>query len=157
MAGVKFTDLPLLGETPAPEDILCIVDVSDTSESAEGTSKAVAYSDVVGYKEYVALLTQTGTDAPTAEVLSNTLGFTPVFARVSQGVYTMSQEDGFPIGKTFFIINSSMTETDGTIFFLIGYETTPSPDRLKIESYQPVASFTDDRLLNTPIQIRVYP
>lgn len=56
MAGVKFTDLPLLGETPAPEDILCIVDVSDTSESAEGTSKGVAAGDIF----------QSGTWTPTA-------------------------------------------------------------------------------------------
>jgi len=40
MAGIKITDLTPLG-TAASDDLLYIVDVSDTSESPEGTSKKV--------------------------------------------------------------------------------------------------------------------
>jgi hypothetical protein len=47
MAGKKITELPELGSTPAAGDWLPIVDVSDTSESAQGTTKKVLYSDVI--------------------------------------------------------------------------------------------------------------
>ena len=46
MAGVKITDLTPLG-TAASDDLLYIVDVSDTSESPEGTSKKVELGDIV--------------------------------------------------------------------------------------------------------------
>jgi len=40
MAGIKITDLPSLAVAEAA-DYLCIVDVSDTSESAAGTTKKI--------------------------------------------------------------------------------------------------------------------
>jgi len=47
MAGKKITELGELGAIPASGDWLVIVDVSDTSESAEGTTKKVAVSDAI--------------------------------------------------------------------------------------------------------------
>ena len=47
MAGKKITELPELGTTPAAGDWLVVVDVSDTSESAEGTTKKVLTSDAI--------------------------------------------------------------------------------------------------------------
>jgi hypothetical protein len=47
MAGKKITELPELGTTPAAGDWLVVVDVSDTSESAEGTTKKVLKSDAL--------------------------------------------------------------------------------------------------------------
>ena len=40
MAGIKITDLAALS-TAATDDYLCIVDVSDTSQSPEGTTKKI--------------------------------------------------------------------------------------------------------------------
>jgi hypothetical protein len=45
MAGRKITQLPVL-TTPAATDKLVIVDVSDTSESPQGTSKQIAVGDL---------------------------------------------------------------------------------------------------------------
>jgi len=45
MAGRKLTQLPTL-TTPAPNDKVYIVDVSDTSESPQGTSKQIALSNL---------------------------------------------------------------------------------------------------------------
>jgi hypothetical protein len=45
MAGRKITQLPTL-TTPAATDKLVIVDVSDTSESPQGTSKQIALSNL---------------------------------------------------------------------------------------------------------------
>jgi hypothetical protein len=45
MAGRKITQLPTL-TTPAATDKLVIVDVSDTSESPQGTSKQIAFENL---------------------------------------------------------------------------------------------------------------
>ena len=45
MAGVKITDLTTLG-TAASDDLLYIVDVSDNTESAEGTSKQIEVANI---------------------------------------------------------------------------------------------------------------
>jgi hypothetical protein len=47
MAGRKLTVLPALGAFPAADDLMYVVDVSDTSESPQGTSKAVEFSDIM--------------------------------------------------------------------------------------------------------------
>ena len=46
MAGVKITDLTPLA-TAASDDLLYIVDVSDTTESPEGTSKSIEVGNIV--------------------------------------------------------------------------------------------------------------
>lgn len=55
----------------------------------------------VGYKKYVALLSQTGQDDPVATVLENTLGGVPVWTRYSMGQYLCTLPDAFPKLKTF--------------------------------------------------------
>tara|TARA_R110000796_G_scaffold76294_7_gene170806 strand:+ start:5881 stop:6429 length:549 start_codon:yes stop_codon:yes gene_type:complete len=45
---LKLTDLTALGATPDAGDFLHVVDISDTSGSADGTSKKVAYSNIGG-------------------------------------------------------------------------------------------------------------
>jgi hypothetical protein len=56
----------------------------------------------VPYKVYTALLTQTGTDAPVATVLENTLGEV-VFEYYEgfPGEYGIKLTGGYPVGKTF--------------------------------------------------------
>lgn len=49
-----------------------------------------------GVKRYVALLSQSGTAAPTVVELENSLGGTPTFARTGTGVYTLSLTGAFP-------------------------------------------------------------
>ncbi len=51
-------------------------------------------------KVYVALLTQTGTNAPVATVLKNTLGGVPVWSYVSAGVYRLTLASAFTANKT---------------------------------------------------------
>ena len=48
MAGVKITDLGTL-TAPVSADLLYIVDVSDTSQSPEGTSKQIELGNVAAY------------------------------------------------------------------------------------------------------------
>lgn len=66
----------------------------------------LAYFDpagaVAGVKKYVALLTQSGTDAPVATVLENTIGAI-VWARSGEGAYTATLTGAFPEDKVFIM------------------------------------------------------
>ena len=46
MAGVKITDLSPLLTTPVDGDLFYIVDISDTTESPEGTSKKIEFGNL---------------------------------------------------------------------------------------------------------------
>ena len=62
---------------------------------------------VVTPKRYVALLTQTGTSAPVATVLENTLSGTPVWSYDSEGTYHATLSGAFPTAsKTTVVISS---------------------------------------------------
>jgi hypothetical protein len=89
MAGRKITQLPIL-TTPAATDKLVIVDVSDTAESPQGTSKQIALSNLLGYTEYVALVTQNGTNPPTVTTQSNNTGLTFTSEYNDVGDYVLS-------------------------------------------------------------------
>jgi len=63
------------------------------------------------YKVYVAKLVQSGTSAPVATVLENTLGGTPVWAYSSVGVYTATLTGVFTLNKTFVLVKASGAAT----------------------------------------------
>jgi hypothetical protein len=63
-----------------------------------------------GYKSYVALISQTGTAAPTITLLENSLGDI-VWTRNSAGTYYGTLTSAFNSGKTFVRINPSSTGT----------------------------------------------
>jgi len=48
MADLKLTDRSELAQTPASTDLIHVVDVSDTTDSASGTSKKVTRANLVG-------------------------------------------------------------------------------------------------------------
>lgn len=66
-------------------------------------------------KVYRALLTQTGTDAPVATVLENTLGFVPTWTRGGVGLYSFTTAlNELPLDKTF-VTATIGTQTSGFI------------------------------------------
>lgn len=52
-----------------------------------------------GIKQYIATLTQSGTDAPVATEIINTLGGTPVWERTGSGQYKMTLAGAFTKSK----------------------------------------------------------
>lgn len=65
------------------------------------------------YKSYSVLLNQSGTAAPIATILENTLGFVPVWTYVSVGEYHItSPAGGFPSQKTSSMIQTSFGDPD---------------------------------------------
>jgi hypothetical protein len=77
MAGIKITDLAVLG-TAASDDLLYIVDVSDTSQSPQGTSKSIEVGNILDF--------ESGTWTPTfsgySANLSNAIVLSAYYSRV---------------------------------------------------------------------------
>lgn len=103
------------------------------------------------YTAYTALLTQSGTDAPTATVLENTLG-TVSFTYDDVGSYIVSCTSCFTADKSIAIAETSQGSSDVT-FIIGGFVSTT---QLYIYSLDSGVN-TDDVLVNRWIEIRVYP
>jgi hypothetical protein len=119
------------------------------------------------YRVYTAQLTQTGTAAPVATILENTLGFTPIWARDGVGQYSSSNTEWIASvtnNKVFCIINPVIWRWQYNIFRI-------SADRSSLNilivsgNYNiNTATFTgsdgilqdEDSLEYTTIEIRVY-
>lgn len=93
-------------------------------------------SEKIPYKVYTALLTQTGTDAPIATVLENTIG-NIVWTRSSAGDYQATLNEAFTLGKTYLncwlnyascnasFSNAATTATSNELYFFT-YDDNPS-------------------------------
>lgn len=106
------------------------------------------------YKYYVANMNQSGTGAPTATVLENNIG-TIVWTRSSPGEYTGTLTGKFPANKTWAISCNGPGGTGGLegVNILRGSDNT-----IILRSYDDNTNApSDDILLDTAIEIRVYP
>jgi hypothetical protein len=77
----------------------------------EQLEETPAPADSRPYKVYTALLTQSGTNAPVATVLENTLGGVPVHGYSDVGYYTVSLADAFPSATTATFIHNKERQT----------------------------------------------
>lgn len=98
------------------------------------------------YKVYTALLTQSGTSAPVATVLENTLGGTIVWSRLGTGSYA-ANHSGILLDKTI-----SFAQTTITGFINI----QPGSGLINLYTNDPTNTPVDGRLTKTSIEIRVY-
>lgn len=101
-------------------------------------------------KIYTALLTQTGTNAPIATVLQNSLGQNIVWTRVGPGEYIGTTTNGFPEGKTAPSIAGG---------YLDGYNFIRRNNENEVfigTQTQGAGNTEDDWLNNTKISIEIY-
>ena len=131
------------GDISASDIRTCLIDITDS------------YFDAP-YKKYVALLTQTGTSAPVATVLENTLSGTPVWSYDGVGEYLLTLTGEFTSAKTFITISPK----EGTNINLGA--TRSSDDTIYLSSsvsevYANGALGSNDATEYTSIEIRVYP
>lgn len=104
------------------------------------------------YKVYTALMSQNGTDAPTAKVLENTLGGDIIWTRDSAGNYYGTLTGAFPVFKVY-AIPGVLDWSD----FPDGYYVQRfTNNTVNIQTYLGFVAL-DNLLSNTPIEIRVYP
>ena len=123
--------------------------------------------DIRGYKVYTALLTQSGTDAPVATVLENTLGVITL-QRNELGDYSILSDNLFLDGKTFMPQSFSFDAEQSVIPYaddssINGHYSfwKTSEGDIKIFMYNNTGTFVEwSTALGTsfelPIEIRVY-
>ena len=113
------------------------------------TAFVLANSSARPYKVYTALLSQSGTSAPVATVLENTLGGTVVWSYVSIGQYRGTLTGAFLSNKTVVFL----TNVYGKYFLTGGRENDNS---VMIGTQAPNGGSTNGDLSNSSIEIRVY-
>jgi hypothetical protein len=101
-------------------------------------------------KIYRALLTQSGTSAPVATVLENSLGGTVVWSRNGIGEYIATLTGEFPASKTFAAVHNTNVIVNDPANFSI--DLTGQPNYIRL-----LSSIGDGELSQTPIEILVYP
>lgn len=108
---------------------------------------------VVNYRKYIALISQTGTNPPTATILENTLGDI-VFSYVGVGIYDAVLTGQFLADKTWIVAGSADVNAGAGDFATLDIRRFDN-DTIKLRTYD---NFTgaDDMLVNTSIEIRVY-
>jgi len=128
---------------------------------------AYTRSDILGYKSYVALLTQTGINAPVPIVLQDDIGGIS-FVRSSIGTYDIiSTNTNFPYDKTFVdgYDNASTMIPIGTDSTVLGYYliyNEPGGGSLTIDVVDSTFNYVDLETLigangQIKIEIRIYP
>ena len=140
---------------PAIEEISGgdLILVSDSSKKNATKSATVnqlsAY--IVSYSSYIALLTQTSTDAPVATVLSSNLTGTFTWARTGVGVYTLTASAAiFTANKTIVFLNA------GSDIPIITGERT-SDTVLTVKTFDPfTAAAADAAITNGAFEVRIY-
>jgi hypothetical protein len=106
--------------------------------------------EVNNYKVYKALLTQTGTSAPVATVLVNTLSGTPVWSYSTVGRYLLTLVGEFDVSKTMIYISNNDIAS-----LFSSYRA--SDDVIKLECSDLSLVKADDLVNGLPITIEVYP
>ena len=139
---------------PALDDYLVGTDVSNSDATKSFVIADVLNLAVAPYKEYVAILTQTGTSAPTATIISNTLGAV-TFSRFIGGYYYVNSSSLFTTNKTFVSVPNSKVNT-GDIS--LNNVNIASDSVIALETYNTSGVRTEGTMLpnQIPIEIRVY-
>ncbi len=82
----------------------CGCNITSTTKGEKGDASSAS---TLGYKIYKALLTQTGTSAPVATILENTLGSVPAWSYTNVGIYACTLASAFTLDKTSCEINNT--------------------------------------------------
>lgn len=101
-------------------------------------------------RKYVAILNQSGTNAPVATILENTLGFVPVWSYTSTGIYHLTYAGGFPTEAkvAFFIISTAWNHQVGIYWNSVN----------DIECYTATFAgvYANTKLDDNTVEIRIY-
>ena len=118
----------------------------------------------VGYKKYVAFISQTGVLAPTARVLENTLGVNVTFGYINPGIYEINFSENIITTGVFFggvtnwaMIQSCSNEGGFITNALSIWAFYKAPNQIGFEAYDSTGTIGDDFIGDVLIEIRVYP
>lgn len=153
---VKFGDIAKFYNWLTKRDHTLKGDITFTGEVnfTDATVTGLAGGDSRPYKVYTALLTQSGTSAPTAVILENTFPSAIVWAFSSAGSYVGTLTAAFVENKTQCWIEQSSTDTaPGTSFKRI---VRTGANTVQIDCSDAEENPRNDIIVDTPIEIRVY-
>ena len=141
--------------TPKSSDLLLGTSVPTPNTDEKATTRNFSLSQVgalvntvnLGYTNYVALITQASTNAPTIEAtLANTTGGVPVWAYASSGVYTLTFPFSFEVDKVIvFVNNGNVSPTQN-----IGWALTGVAGQIRFNTQ------SDGNLSRASLEIRIY-
>lgn len=126
-------------------ETVAIITMDDLISLGSGTG-----GDSRPYKVYTALLNQSGTDAPVATVLENTLGGDVIWSYSSIGIYNAVTNGFFTLNKTIGFFSYSLSQGD-EIFM-----TVKSTDINTIELINRTSTTSVQDMFSGQIEIRVY-
>ena len=102
----------------------------------------------------VATITQSGTSAPSiTSVLENTTGETPTFTYVSTGRYSLTFSQTLSKTKVYH----NITANDDSCYFTSALGGTLPYKIFYSTKTQASNAYGDSKLVDTPIEIRIYP
>ena len=131
---------------------------TNTALTVDTYGRITTATNGAGYTSYVQLLTQGLTDPPTGPVLENTANLTAItWTRTSAGKYvgTFGASAPADIDKTTIMIHSAAKTSGGTIIVcLTGVTNTTS---FNLQVFDTSGTFYDSQLLNSTLEIRIYP
>lgn len=140
--GVEISALPTATLPYDGTEVMPIVQAGETRKAT-----------LLPYKVYTALLTQTGTNAPVATVLENTLGGTVVWSYSDVGIYFAGLTGAFTANKTF-ILYSFANDGNGRILNCFRQDA----DLIGIFTLSDSSTLANGMLVyQTSFEIRVYP
>lgn len=123
------------------------------------SESSAVYTDGRPYKVYTALLTQTEQNTPVSTVLENTIGDI-VWSYEEVGTYFGTLTGAFTEGKVFCINNQFLGNFEGSDIFFQQLYPIGDQNKVIINTYiytEGEWRKGDMLLVNTPIEIRVYP
>ena len=114
------------------------------------------------YLTYVARLTQSGTGAPVATVLENTLGVTPEWTCDGVGIYGLvfgleGASGPFTVGKTVCFLGQDNNGYQFECGSYYSYAVYLNSYRIVLDGSDIVGEATDGALLKFAFEVRVYP
>jgi len=126
--------------------------IATTNLTITQTLNGRAVSDILPtYTKYIALITQTSTNAPTVIELENTIG-PIVWTRSAVGVYNGTLTGAFTADKTYAMASQLVANA----IVLIRQKTTSIIEITTTNLHSPTAAEHDAHLTNNTIEIRVY-
>lgn len=118
----------------------------------------VGGGDSLPYKVYTALLTQSGTSAPTAVILENTINLNPTFLYLGVGLFSLQYNENLPISKTAVSISNNVnidSSEPSVIEILVITNSLTTSNECLIRS-STLAVNKNNIIKHTLIEIRLY-
>ena len=133
-----------LAEVPATADEVLVWDASAAAH------RRVSRANFLGYTEYVALLTQSGTGAPTAVDVKNDTGATVTWARALAGTYTATFSSAVLTANKALVL----PPRDNYLGLVTAYVASTAIVAMLTTNLS--GTPLDGQLSNSPIIIRIY-